>query len=171
MRKLILFIASSLDGYIARSSGAVDWLFTDQDYGYTNFLASIDTVLIGRKTYDQLLTFGEYPYVGKKSFVFSRQSNAGNENVDFINRELIGFIESLKMTNGKNIWLVGGAEIIQLCLQQDLIDEFIISIQPIILGEGMELFRSPLSMKKLKLQCSETFNTGLVQLTYTSQIV
>lgn len=166
MPKLILFIASSLDGYIARSSGAVDWLFTDQDYGYTNFLANIDTVLMGRKTYEQLQSFGDYPYLGMKGFVFSRQSNKSNANVEFVDRELTSFIGDLKIGTGKDIWLVGGSEIIQLCLQHGLIDEFIISIHPVILGGGIQLFPSPLSMKKLKLQGHQVFNTGLVQLTY-----
>ena len=72
MRKIILYIACSLDGYIARSDGSVDWLFTDQDYGYTGFLGSVDTVVMGRKTYDQVLTFGPYPYSGKTGYVVSR---------------------------------------------------------------------------------------------------
>jgi len=72
MRRIILFIAASLDGHIARPSSEVDWLFTDQDYGYTEFLASVDTVLMGRKTYEQVLTFGEFPYQEKQSYVFSR---------------------------------------------------------------------------------------------------
>ena len=72
MRKLVPYIATSLDGYIARSSGAVDWLYTDQDYGYTEFLGGIDTVLMGRKTYAQLEGFGPYPYSGRRGFVFSR---------------------------------------------------------------------------------------------------
>lgn len=64
MRQVVLFIASSLDGYIATASGDVDWLFTDQDYGYIDFFALVDTVLMGRRTYEQILSFGEYPYMG-----------------------------------------------------------------------------------------------------------
>jgi dihydrofolate reductase len=71
MRKVILFIASSLDGYIARTSGAIDWLFTDQDYGYTKFFVGIDTVLMGRRTYEQALSFRESPYKGIQCCVFS----------------------------------------------------------------------------------------------------
>jgi dihydrofolate reductase len=167
MRKLVLFIASSLDGYIARTSGEVDWLFTDQDYGYSDFSAKIDTVLMGRRTYDQVLSFGEYPYQGMHSFVFSKSyANKQDANVEFVSANLTHFIQALKHQAGKNIWLVGGSEIIHLCLQHDLIDEFIISIHPIILGDGIPLLRSPLSTKKLSFQHCQTFDTGLLQLTY-----
>lgn len=92
-----------------------------------------------------------------------------NEDIEFVSSGLTSFVEKLKSRTGKNIWLVGGADIIQSCLQQDLIDEFIISIHPIILGEGIRLFRPPLAIKNLSFLRCETFNTGLVQLTYTCQ--
>jgi dihydrofolate reductase len=167
MRKVVLFIASSLDGYIATTSGDVDWLFTDQDYGYTDFFALIDTVLIGRRTYEQILSFGEYPYKGTLGFVFSRtHSGERDDNVTFVSNDIKSFVESLKGGTGKDIWLVGGASIIQSCLQHDLIDEFVISTHPIILGDGIPLFRTPLPMRKLSFQRCETFDTGLLQLTY-----
>ncbi|HEY9847950.1 MAG TPA: dihydrofolate reductase family protein [Leptolyngbyaceae cyanobacterium] len=169
MRKLILFIACSLDGYIARTNGDVDWLFTDRDYGYSDFFAKIDTVLMGRRTYEQLLTFGEYPYQGTQGFVFSKTPKSkSDENVEFISNDVTNFIRNLKHENGKDIWLVGGAELIRSCMQEDSIDEFVISLHPIILGEGILLFRSPLATKGLTLQNSQVFDTGLVQLTYTN---
>src|SRR5687767_10378732 len=91
MRQLVLYIATSLDGYIARSSGAVDWLFTDQDYGYTKFLAGVDTVLMGCKTYAQLESFGPYPYSGSRGFVFSRTPRLPNAEVTFISGDLASF--------------------------------------------------------------------------------
>lgn len=167
MRKLILYIASSLDGYIARKSGDVDWLFTDQDYGYTDFFASVDTVLMGRNTYEQVLSFGEYPYQESQGFVFSRtQQGDRNLQVEFISSDLVPFIQSLKSVTGKDIWLVGGGQIIQSCLQSNLIDKFVISLHPIVLGEGIPLFPSPLTTKSLILQHCQSFETGLVQLTY-----
>lgn len=172
MGKVILFIACSLDGYIARTNGDVDWLFTDRDYGYEEFFAKIDTVLMGKNTYEQVLTFGEYPYKGTQGFVFSKTyKGESDENVVFISSELTSFIKNLKNGNGKDIWLVGGAEIIQFCMQHDLIDEFVISLHPIVLGEGIPLFRSPLSTKELILQNSQVFETGLIQLTYTNPSV
>ena len=166
MRKVILFIASSLDGYIARTSGSVDWLFTDQDYGYTDFLANIETVLMGRRTYEQVLSFGEYPYKGTQGFVFSRTRNKSDEHVTFISGDLAGFVEGLKSGEGKDIWLVGGSELIQSCMSHDLIDEFVISVHPIILGDGIPLFRAPLQMRKLNFLNCRSFDTGLVQLVY-----
>ncbi|MCX9012182.1 MAG: dihydrofolate reductase family protein [Candidatus Methanoperedens sp.] len=167
MRKVVLFIASSLDGYIARTSGDVDWLFTDQDYGYADFLAGVDTVIMGRRTYEQALSFGEYPYKGKQGFVFSRtRKEKRDEHVAFISGGIASFIEGLKKSTGKNIWLVGGSEVIHSCMSHDLIDEFVISVHPIILGDGIPLFRSPLPMRKLSFRHCKTFDTGLVQLTY-----
>ncbi len=166
MRKLILYIASSLDGYIARTSGDVDWLFTDQDYGYTDFLTRVDTVLMGRNTYKQILSFGEYPYQGTQGFVFSKMHKNNDSFVEFVSSDLVPFIQNLKSSTGKDIWLVGGGQIIQPCLQNDLIDEFIISLHPIVLGGGIPLFPSPSTTKTLTLQHCQTFETGLVQLTY-----
>jgi dihydrofolate reductase len=167
MRKVVLFIASSLDGYIATKSGNVDWLFTDQDYGYKDFLASIDTVMMGRRTYEQVMSFGEYPYKRIKSFVFSRtHEGESDENVTFISENIENFVKGLKNDSGKDIWLVGGSEIIQIFMNHDLIDEFIISVHPIILGKGIPLFRISLPMRTLSFQHSRSFNTGLVQLTY-----
>jgi dihydrofolate reductase len=164
-----LYIATSLDGYIARTSGDVDWLFTDQDYGYTNFFASIDRLLMGRSTYEQLLTFGEYPYAGKQGFVFSRTTQHDhNENVNFVAGDLDSFVKNLKLQDGKDIWLVGGAAIAKTCLENNLVDRFILSIHPIILGEGIALFPQTLPTLSLKLEHSKTFETGLVQLTYSN---
>lgn len=170
MRKIILFIASSLDGYIAKTSGSVDWLFTDQDYGYTDFFANIDTILMGRCTYEQVLSFGDYPYKGTTGFVFSRTREGNDEFVTFISGDIAGFIRGLKRGKGKDIWVVGGSELIQFCMSNDLIDDFIISIHPIILGEGIPLFRSPLPMMKLSFQHARTFNTGLLQLMYVRHL-
>jgi dihydrofolate reductase len=170
MRKVILFIASSLDGYIAKTSGAVDWLFTDQDYGYADFLAGVDTILIGRRTYEQVLSFGEYPYKGIQCFVFSRtHGGERDEHVTFISGDLAKFVEGLKNSIGKNIWLVGGSEVIQSFMSHDLIDEFVISMHPIILGDGIPLFRAPLPTKMLSFKKCRAFDTGLVQLTYVRQ--
>lgn len=167
MRKVVLFIASSLDGYIARTSGEVDWLFTDQDYGYADFLAGVDTVLLGRRTYEQVLSFGEYPYKGIQGFVFSHtRKEERDENVTFIPDDPAVFVETLKYCTGKTIWLVGGSQVIQSIMSRDLIDEFVISVHPIILGEGIPLFRAPLPVRKLNLKHCRSFDTGLVQLTY-----
>ncbi|BAZ26146.1 bifunctional deaminase-reductase-like protein [Kalymmatonema gypsitolerans NIES-4073] len=167
MRKIRLFIASSLDGYIARTSGEVDWLFTDSDYGYNEFFAQIDTVLMGRKTYDQVLTFGEYPYKGKQSFVFSKTVQAKDNNVEFVNGNWEGFINTLRQSNGSDIWLVGGAQTIHYFMKHGFIDELILSIHPIILGNGIPLIVNDPSLETaLEFKDVKTYDSGLLQVSY-----
>ena len=166
MRRLILYIATSLDGYIARTSGEVDWLFTDQDYGYTEFFAGVDTVLMGRKTYEQLPNFGEYPYKGTSGFVFSRTPRDPDANVTFICGDMAAFVSELKRRLGKNIWLVGGGEIVAECVRHDLIDEFLVFIHPIILGVGIPLFAPGPPERPLQCIGVERFGSGLVQVSY-----
>lgn len=167
MRKIILFIASSLDGYIARKSGEIDWLFTDQDYGYSDFYSNIDTLLMGRKTYEQVLTFGEYPYEGVKTYVFSKNTDLSlAPDTEIISDNIKTFVSSLKEKNGKNIWLVGGAQLVFELINAKLIDEVILSIHPIILGEGIGLFPTKISPQFFQLTQCQSYNTGLVQLSY-----
>jgi dihydrofolate reductase len=167
MRKVVLFIASSLDGYIAREDGGIDWLFTDGDYGYSEFYDSIDTILVGRRTYDQSLEFDEYPYKGgKKVYVFTREKRASDQNAEFISSDVAGFVSRLVQSPGKDIWLVGGADIASILLNADLVDEIILSIHPVVLGTGIPLFKDVQKDLKLKLRKTVPFESGLVQLHY-----
>ena len=165
MRRIILNIACSLDGYIAREDGSIDWLPTEGgDYGIKKFMDSIDTVLLGRTTYEQILTFDcDYPYSNKKNYVFSRNSGIENKNnVEFIS-DVICFSKRLVESPGKDIWLVGGAEIISIFLTAGLIDEIILSIVPIVIGSGIPLFKN--MNKDIKFETLETIeHTGLIQL-------
>lgn len=165
-RKVVLYIATSLDGYIARENGEIDWLFSDQDYGYTDFLSTVDTIILGNRTYRQALTFGEFPYKDKECYVFSKTIKGSNEYVTFVNDDFVPFIEDLKKKAGKNIWLVGGTRTIDLFMKNKLIDEFIISIHPIILSKGIELFKEGNDELNLVLRESTNFSSGLVQLHY-----
>jgi dihydrofolate reductase len=167
MRKVNLFIATSLDGFIADKNGGIDWLFTDQDYGYADFYASIDTTLTGYKTYEDMLGFGEFPYPGKINYVFSRHhQQADNNPVTFISTDIAGFVGQLKQEPGQDIWLVGGGQINGVLLQAGLIDELLVSIHPIILGAGRPLFAGHTGRQDFNLTASKVFETGLVQLTY-----
>ncbi|MBD2346453.1 dihydrofolate reductase family protein [Anabaena subtropica] len=168
MRKIILFIASSLDGYIARASGEIDWLFTDQDYGYTEFYNQVDTLIMGNKTYQQVLSFGEYPYKDKEVLVFSQtQQGETDNNTKFVNNNWEDLIRILKISNGRDIWLVGGAQLIHVFLKHHFIDEIILSIHPIILGSGIPLILNDPSLEtELQLKDVKTFDTGLVQIFY-----
>lgn len=169
MGKLRLFIASSLDAYIARPDGSVDWLFTDGDYGYKDFYDSIDIVLMGRKTYEQVLEFGDYPYADKDSFIFTRRDiiSSQNENVRFISKDIVGFTESLLRSQSDDVWLVGGSQIIKIFLEHDLIDDIIVSIHPIILGEGIPLFDHIKKEIHMELVNHVSFESGLVQMHYS----
>ncbi len=168
MRKVILFIASSLDGFIAGKLGEIDWLFSDQDYGYTEFFGRVDTVIMGRKTYELTLGFPDYPFQGTTGYVLSH-SRAGDkhEHVEFIAREAGQLISELHAQPGKNIWIVGGSDVVRACVEQDLIDEYIVSIHPMILGDGIPLFRPPLPARQLIFCDCQSFDTGLVQITYS----
>lgn len=166
MRKIILFIATSLDGYIARSDGAVDWLFTDADYGYRDFYASIDTTLMGRKTYEQLLEMGPFPYPEKSNYVFTHQQSNEDPHVTFVNKDAVGFMRDLKGQEGKDIWLIGGGGLVQTCLQDHLIDEFRIFIHPVILGEGLSLIPSPSPSTKLEVIRQGMYDNGLIEVHY-----
>ena len=169
MRKVKLFIASSLDCYIAREDGGIDWLFTDDDYGYTKFYDSVDTIIVGRKSYDQSLAFEEYPHKGKKVYVFTRKKvrkNNNEQDVEYIDTNIQDFVTSLTQSIGKDIWLIGGGEIVSVLLNAGLVDEIILSIHPIILGTGIPLLRDIQKEVNLKLENSLSFDSGLTQLYY-----
>ncbi|MCG5058627.1 MAG: dihydrofolate reductase [Limnoraphis sp. WC205] len=168
MRKIRLFIASSLDGYIARTSGDIDWLFTDADYGYTEFISEIDTILMGRKTYEQIKGFGEYPYKEKKGFVFSQTlQGQKDENVEFVGSDLENFIHNLRQADGDDIWLVGGGELIRFFIKNNFLDELILAIHPIILGDGIPLIVKDTELeKKLQFKQVKTYDSGLLQVFY-----
>lgn len=148
MRKVILYIAVSLDGYIADPCGAVDWLGGQNssyqgDYGYQDFISGIDTVVMGYTTYHQIATElfpNQWPYSGIKSYVLTHRQLANSDEIQFINRPILEWIESLKAEQGKAIWICGGANIIHQLMEHDLMDEYHISIMPILLGKGIRLF-------------------------------
>lgn len=164
-RKVTLFIASSLDGFIARKDGGIDWLFTDGDYGYKDFYDSIDTVLMGRKTYELARKLGE-GFVGKTCYVFSKQEReAPQKSVKFVSNPS-GLVKKLVNEPGKGIFLEGGGETISLFLNRGLIDEIVLSIHPILIGDGIPLFANLKRQAKLKLLKFTPYESGLVQLRY-----
>ena len=166
MRPLVCFIAATLDGYIAGPGGEIDWLFTDQDYGYARFIAGVDTVVMGRKTYDLCLTFAEYPYPNLRTYVWSRTRHGKDEHATFLSGDIAAWLRGLKQEAGKTIWLVGGNALVGDAIAQDLLDELIVSIHPLLLGSGVPLFPSGLPKIPWQFVSADTFATGLVQLTY-----
>jgi len=168
-RKVVLFIASSLDGYIAGTDGDISWLFSDQDYGYKELLGRTDTIVMGRKTYDQLLGMGDYPYRGMECYVFSRSAMGGDENAEFVNGPVDELVQGLLTKDGKDIWLVGGSELVYHFMMADLVDEFVISVHPIVLGQGIPLFKAGTPTCRLRLVEARSFSSGLVQSSYVRE--
>ncbi len=166
MRKVILNLALSLDGFIEGPKGEYDWCFTDQDYGMSAFLKSVDAVFFGRKSFDLVSPMGPNAYPGLKRYVFSRTLTEV-EGAFIISSDVKGTVEKLKREKGKNIWLFGGAELTNTLLGLGLVDELLLSVHPVILGGGKSLFGSLGERIHLKLKNARTYPTGLVQLFYT----
>lgn len=166
MRLLACFIATSLDGYIAGPEGEIDWLFTDQDYGYTPFVAEVDTVVMGRKTFDLCLSFPEYPYPEWPNYVWSRTRHGSDARATFVAEDPRNWLAELKARPGRTIWLVGGGALVGAALAHDLLDTLIISIHPVTLGEGIPLIPRGVPARRWTFVKSDSFSTGLVQLTY-----
>ena len=165
MRKFILFIASSLDGYIARDNGDIDWLPENTASGYDEFYKTIDTVIMGKKTYNQVLTFGAYPYKDKKSYVFTRNNDqTRDDNTEFVS-DVDKLVKDIISNSGKNIWLVGGAEIISSFVNHGFVDKIILSIIPVVLGKGIPLFKNMQKETKLELIKTTSYD-NLVELQY-----
>ncbi|MDE6492559.1 MAG: dihydrofolate reductase family protein [Lactobacillus sp.] len=172
MRKVVLYIAMSLDGYIADKEGNVSWL-KGQEKGkdvdtYSDFIKNIDTVLMGRTTYDQVvnkLSPTSWPYQGLKTYVFTHQRIKSRKEITFTAQDPVSLIEELMQKEGKDIWICGGANLITQLITQNLIDEYDISIIPTILGDGIGLFNGQDHQRKLNLEDTK-INNGIVELIY-----
>ena len=169
MRKIVLNLAISLDGFIAGTNGEYDWCFADADYGMTEFMKSIDATIMGKKSYRLLLDFGP-PYPELTNYVVTRtEGDSPYPNVVFVRDNVPSFVEGLKNKNGKNIWLFGGAEITQLLMERELIDVLMLAVHPIVLGDGLLLFGKSGSRKHFELADSIRYPSGLVQLIYNKK--
>lgn len=173
MRQLSLFIACSLDGYIAKPNDDLSFLKMvekeGEDYGYAAFIEQIDTIILGRKTYDYVVREigAEHYDNGERAiYVITSQKRAAVGRTSFYSGNLKELIQELRSKAGKNLYCDGGAELIHALLQEDLIDEIIVSIIPILLGEGVRLFKDGRQEQVLELLTTKTFETGLVQLHY-----
>jgi dihydrofolate reductase len=169
-RRVILYIAMSLDGFIAKEDDNIDFLTTvelpGEDYGYSSFLKDIDTVIWGRKTYDKVLTLStDYLHKDKKVYVLSRSRTGTNGNIEYVN-DIKTLIHNLRKKEGLNIYCDGGSEIVFELLKHSLIDKLIVSVIPHLLGSGIRLFKEGLPEHKLKFKQSISYPSGLVQLWY-----
>ena len=170
MGKIVLYIASSLDGFIAKRNGDITWLdefnVEGEDYGYSEFLNGVDIIVMGSKTYEQVLSFGKWPYESFKTYVLTRRNLDCVDGVEFYSGYLDSFVHNIKQQSRKNIWLVGGAMVAQNFLKQRYIDEIILSIIPTILGDGISLFKNEDGEVHLDLLQSKSYRNGVVQLHY-----
>lgn len=170
-RKVQLYIAASLDGYIAGPGGDMSYLdivaAEGEDYGYSEFISDVDTVIMGRKTYEWVMTqVEELPHADKKTYIITRSSRPPEGKTEFYNGSLTGLVTRLKSTDGKNIFVDGGAEIVNQLLAAGLIDEIFISVIPVLLAGGTRLFNDGIPHTKLDYISSRHFDSGLVQLNY-----
>ncbi|WP_343557362.1 dihydrofolate reductase family protein [Sphingobacterium sp.] len=176
MRKLSVFIAMSVDGYIAKPNDDLSFLNMvekeGEDYGYSDFIDTIDTLIVGRKTYEYVLKnigASHYDNGQRDVYVITRTARPNVGRTIFYSGDLVNLIAELKSGNGKNIYCDGGAEIINELLKHDVIDELIISVIPTLLGDGTRLFQEGRPEQLLKLIMTKTFETGLVKLHYVKK--
>ena len=166
MRKLSLYNAGTMDGFIAGPNGEIDWLDAggNLDYGHKEFYESIDTTLMGNSTYRLLASLPEFPYRVKANYVFIRGTPpAPTSYARFISGDIAAFVRALKGEVGGNIWLAGGGQINSVMLNQGLVDEIIQTIFPLVLGESIPLFGPGIIRAQFKTVGCETYETGLVQ--------
>ena len=171
-RKVIVHIATSADGYIARPDGDLEWLTSRPApagfYGMNAFMQTVDTKVLGRRTYEISLRLGEKFDTKDRHIVFSRQPRPTNapSSVEFVSEGPAALVSRLRKDPGKDIWLMGGGDIIASFLDDQVIDEFAISVVPVFIGEGIPLIARRHRHTALELLSSERFKDGLVQNRY-----
>lgn len=173
MRKLIVGLAISLDGFIEGPNGEYDWCFTDQDYGMTEFLKGIDAIFYGRKTWEMMKNYtppegmpAENPWKHIKNYVFSNTYNKAEDDFELITGDVVNAVKKLKELPGKNIWMFGGASLNDTLMKAGLIDGIGLAVHPILLGKGKPFFSDYGKRIELSLSDCKTYSTGLVYLTY-----
>jgi dihydrofolate reductase len=171
-RKVIVHIATSADGYVARPDGDLEWLTSrpapDGFYGMNTFMQSIDTKVLGRKTYEVSLRLGAKFDSKKRNIVFSRHARpvGAPSGVEFVGEAPSALVSRLRAEPGKDIWLMGGGDIIASFLDERAIDEFVVSIVPVFIGDGIPLIARRHRHAALELLSSERFEDGVVQNRY-----
>ena len=170
MRKTILYIAMSLDGYIADENGGVGWLdgYSGIEGSWEALMQRTDTVFMGRRTYDQItneLSPSQWVYADRQTFVFTHRPLPSCENICFTERSPIALLDELQAQEGKDIWICGGASTAGQLMKEGMIDRYHISIIPTLLGSGIRLFDSLKGQTKLKLVRSQVYN-GIAELVY-----
>lgn len=167
--QFILYVAITLDGYIASTDGGIDWLTafetSDEETGYEAFYSTINALVMGSATYEQVLGFGEWPYVGKLSYVLTRRNLLGDRpDIVFFNT-IEATLDDIKTKGFQRVWIVGGGNIASAFMRRGLIDEYILTVTPIILGAGISLYQS-VPEQRLQQVGTKTLPSGMVELHY-----
>jgi dihydrofolate reductase len=169
MRPVVLGLSLSLDSRIARPDGSLDFLIHPNDYSMGPFFKTVDTAIMGRKTYEvgMRMTGGKIPDYGMAIYVYSQSLPPGKQGqVTFVNENPKSFVAKLRKSNGKRIWHMGGGELARAFLQDDLIDELYLAIVPTLLGEGVPLFPDGFPQRNFRLVENKTYSEGLIALQY-----
>jgi dihydrofolate reductase len=169
-RKVVLGVGISLDGYIARTNGAVDFLFMPKDYSMAPFFATIDTAVMGRKTLDAARKMGGGSFAASSmaTYVFSHAEPSGKrDGLVFTSESPATLIRKLRKRTGKDIWLMGGGELARSFLRADLVDELYLGVVPVAIGEGIPLFQAGFPQRDFSLVENKTFSKGLIALKYS----
>jgi dihydrofolate reductase len=168
MRKVILGVAVSLDGFIEGPNGEYDWCLTDPEYSLKDFFKRIDTIFVGRKTYEMSseMEGGGAGFPKFKEYIFSTTLVKVKEGATLIKGEIKTEVEKIKKEKGKDIWLFGGASLTTSLMNLGLVDGLSIAVYPILLGGGKPLFNNIKNRTKLTLVDTKTYSTGLISLTY-----
>lgn len=170
MRSIILGLAVSLDSFIEGSDGEFDWCFTDQDYGMSEFFQRIDSVFMGRKSYELMQKMGEAAEMpglpSLTEYIFSQTLNEVKPGATLLSGDTIAAARKIKEQDGKDIWLFGGSALTASLINAGLVDELWLSVHPILLGSGKPLFTGVKGRVLLELKESKTYDTGLVSLKY-----
>jgi dihydrofolate reductase len=168
-----VFIATSLDGFIARRDGGIDWLSLveapGEDYGYARFFTDVDALIMGRRTYDTARGFPSWPYGGKRCVVLTHNPPEARHGEVFHAGPALPLLEQLHAQGVRRVYVDGGAVIRQF-LRDDLIDDMTLSIVPVLLGDGIPLFEGGGPERRLRLEASQAFPSGLVQIRYRSAV-
>jgi dihydrofolate reductase len=176
MKKIILYIAASIDGRIAEPDGGIEWLSEfpitkEMNYGYKEFMASIDIIIMGGRSWRELSNMDAMgTYADKTIYVVSRHDWGEKENIKFITENVTERIAALRNEPGKNIWLFGGGELVSMLLAAGLVDEMQIAYIPVILGKGIPLFPEQLKESKWELKGSKNYSSGILMVEYQKKI-
>jgi dihydrofolate reductase len=167
MRRIVYSVACSLDGYIAREDHSFDWIRHDKDYNLSSFFKSVDTVLIGRKTHDLMVSAGQPVFPGMANYAFSRNPNPpACKGLHWVRTNPVAFVDELRQKPGKDIWLMGGSNLARIFFEARMVSDIKLAVVPILLGKGIPLFPEFGQEIALKLIEQKSYSNGPMQLHY-----